>query len=353
MLKHISKRRSQKAGLPPGTPMYIGETPSETARITMIHYDQTNLEEKQVEQIEECFLYKDKQTVNWINVDGLHAGIIAQLGDCFDVPALALEDILNTDQRPKMEDLGRNLFFVLKMLSCDPVHKEIVVEQVSFVLGSNYILSFQERMGDVFDPVRQRIRNNKSHLRKTGPDYLAYALLDIIVDNYFIILETLGEQITALEDDLLSNATPKTVQAIHHLKREMIFLRKSVLPLREVITGLSREEVELVTPLTRTHLRDVYDHTIHVIETIDTYREMLAGLLDLYLSSMSNKMNEVMKVLTIIATIFIPLSFIASIYGMNFYIPEVQWPWGYPVILGVMFFISIGMLIYFRRKKWL
>ena len=352
MLAHTLKR-SQKAGLPPGTPMYIGHHPTEQARTTIIHYDETELEEKEVEQIEECFLFKDRQTVNWINVDGLHAGLIAQLGDCFSVPALVLEDILNTDQRPKLEDFGSSLFIVAKMLSCDPQLQGILIEQVSIILGPNHVLSFQERVGDVFEPVRQRIRNDKSYLRKNGPDYLAYTLLDTIIDNYFLILEMLGEQIADVEDQLLTDPTPQTVQTIHYLKREMIYLRKSVWPLREVITGLSREEVTLVSPNTRTHLRDVYDHTIQVIETIETYREMLAGMLDLYLSTTSNKMNEVMKVLTIIATIFIPLSFITSIYGMNFYIPEVQWPWGYPVILMIMFLIVIGMLVYFRKKTWL
>jgi magnesium transporter len=333
--------------------MYLGHHPTEQARIAIIHYDPTELEEKEVEQIEECFYFKDKQTVNWINVDGLHAGIIAQLGDYFDVPALVLEDILNTDQRPKLEDFGPNLYIVLKMLSCDPRHRDILIEQVSLVLGPNYVLSFQEQIGDVFEPVRERIRSGRGQLRKAGPDYLAYALLDAIVDNYFLILEMLGEQIGAIEEELLTNPTPKTVQDIHHLKREMIYLRKSVWPLREVITALSREEVALVTPLTRTHLRDVHDHTIQVIETIETYREMLAGMLDLYLSSMSHKMNEVMRVLTVIATIFIPLSFLADVYDLNFFIPEIHWPWGYPIILAVMALIGASMLIYFHKKKWL
>jgi magnesium transporter len=346
-------KRSQKAGLPPGTPMYLGHHPTEQARITVIHYSPTELEEKEVEQIEECFHFKDKQTVNWINVDGLHTGIIAQLGDCFDVPALVLEDILNTDQRPKLEDFDHNLYIVLKMLSCNPQRQNILIEQVSLVLGPNYVLSFQEQRGDVFEPVRERIRYGRGQLRKAGPDYLAYALLDAIVDNYFLILEMLGEQIGAVEEELLTNPTPKTVQAIHHLKREMIYLRKSVWPLREVITALSREEVALVTSLTRTHLRDVHDHTIQVIETIETYREMLAGMLELYLSSMSHKMNEVMRVLTVIATIFIPLSFLADVYDLNFFIPEIHWPWGYPMILAVMALIGVSMLIYFHKKKWL
>lgn len=347
MSKRIPKR-SQKAGLPPGTPMYIGDNPTETARITVIHYSETELEEREVEHLEECFSFKDKQTVNWINVDSLHAGVIAQLGHCFGVPALVLEDILNTHQRPKLEDFDGSLYIVLKMLSCDGPHQDILIEQVSLVLGPNYVLSFQEKIGDVFNPVRQRIRNPKSQLRQNGPDYLAYALLDAIIDNYFLILEMLGEQIGAVEDELLSAPTPQTVKTIHHLKREMIYLRQSVWPLREVITALNRDDAPLISPITRTHLRDVYDHTIQVIETIETYREMLAGMLELYLSSMSNKMNEVMKTLTIIATIFIPLSFIADLYNLNLY-----WPWGYLPLSLLMLLVGIGMVVYFKRKKWL
>jgi magnesium transporter len=353
MSQHL-KRRSEKAGLPPGTPMYVGHHPTEAARITLIHYSETELEEKEVEQIEECFPFKDKQTVNWINVDGLHTGIIAQLGHYFGVSSLVLEDILNAHQRPKMEDFGNSIYIVLKMLHCEPNRKEIFSEQVSLVLGSNYVLSFQERVGDVFDPVRARLRNPKGHLRHAGPDYLAYALLDLIVDNYFAALEHLEEKIEAIEDELLAtDSSPKTAREIHRLKREMIFLRKWVWPLREVIAGLSREDVELVTPNTRLLLRDVYDHTIQVIETIETFREMLAGMLEIYLSSVSNKMNEVMRLLTVIATIFIPLSFIADVYELDFFVPELHWPWGYLTVLLLMAGVGVGMVVYFKRKKWL
>ncbi|MFN8453915.1 MAG: magnesium/cobalt transporter CorA [Anaerolineae bacterium] len=355
MTNHMAKptpKRSKKTGLSPGTLMYIGRPRTAEACLTIIHYDESHLEEKDAKKLEECLAYKDRSPVTWINVDGLDPDLVQELGHCFDVPPLVLEDILETDQRPKMEDYDSSVYIVLKMLSCNH-HKEIMAEQVSLVLGSNFVLSFQERVGDVFEPLRQRLRNGKGHLRRSGPDYLAYALLDIIVDNYFIVLETLGEKIEDIEDELLSNPTPKTIQEIHHLKRQMIFLRKSVWPLREVITGLGREEVELITPEIYAHLRDVYDHTIQVIETIETYREMLAAMLELYVSSVSNRMNEVMKVLTIIATIFIPLTFISGIYGMNFYIPEVHWPWGYPVILIIMVLIAMAMLVYFRKKRWL
>jgi magnesium transporter len=333
--------------------MYIGDRPAADTRVTIIHYDETHIEEKEAHNLEECLAYRDEPTVTWINVDGLNVELIGKLGQCFEVPAMVLEDILNTDHRPKMEDLGHNLYFMLKMLHCEPGRHDILIEQVSFVLGPNFLLSFQERVGDVFEPVRIRLKNGKGRLRHSGPDYLAYALLDTVIDNYFMVLEHLGERIEVLEEAVLNNATPDTVRQIHRLKREMIFLRKAVWPLREVVAGLDREEVELISPVTRQHLADVYDHTIQVIETIEVYREMLAGLLEIYLSTVSNRMNEVMKVLTIIATIFIPLTFISGIYGMNFYIPEVHWPWGYPVILVVMLLIALTMLAYFRKKKWL
>lgn len=348
-----SKKRSKKAGLPPGSLVYIGDRPATDIRVTIIHYDADHIEEKEAHTLEECLAYRDEPTVTWINIDGLNVELIAKLGQCFEVPTMVLEDILNTDHRPKMEDFGSNLYFVLKMLQCESGRREILIEQVSFVLGPTFLLSFQERAGDVFEPVRVRLRNGKGRLRHSGPDYLAYALLDAVIDNYFLVLEHLGERIATLEEDVLNNPTPDTVRQIHHLKREMIFLRKAVWPLREVVTGLNREEVELIAPVTHQHLHDVYDHVIQVIETIEVFREMLAGLLEIYLSTVSNRMNEVMKVLTIIATIFIPLTFISGIYGMNFYIPEVHWSWGYPIILTVMALIAAAMLVYFRKKRWL
>jgi magnesium transporter len=238
----------------------------------------------------------------------------------------------------------------------DGSHKngEINTEQVSLILGSNFVFSFQEGGGDVFDPVRERIRNNKGRIRKMGADYLAYTLLDAIVDNYFIILEKLGERIEVLEEKLVTVPTPETLKLIHHLKREMIFLRKAVWPLREVIGGLERGESPFMSQSTKVYLRDVYDHTIQVIDSIETFRDMVSGMLDIYLSSVSNRLNAVMKVLTIITTIFMPLTFIAGIYGMNFkYMPELEWPWSYPIILLLMFGVGIFMLFYFKKRKWL
>jgi len=349
------KRHSKKAGLAPGTLVHIGERKLETARITVIDYDENSFQEKQVNNIEECFVFKTTPTVSWINIDGLHdISIIEKTGKHFDIHPLILEDILNTGQRPKFEDMEKYLFVVLKMLCFDDQSQTVQSEQVSIVLASNYVISFQENIGDVFESIRDRIRNAKGRIRKMGPDYLMYALLDAIVDSYFSILEKLGEKIESLEEELVGDPTEKTLKQIHHLKKEMVFLRKSVWPLRELVSGMERSESALIKETTGAYLRDVYDHTIQVIDTVEGFRDMVSGMLDIYLSSISNRMNAVMKVLTIIATIFIPLTFVAGIYGMNFkYMPELEWKWGYLAVWIVVVIIGICMLIYFRRKKWL
>jgi magnesium transporter len=318
-------------------------------------YDEAYFQEKEIKTIEECFVFKDKPTVTWINVDSLHqVEILEKLGECYGLHPLVLEDILNTDQRPKMEDYGEYIYIVLKDLDYPDKINQIESEQISLILGPNFVFSFQEREGDTFNPIRERIRNNKGRIRKLGADYLAYNLLDSTVDNYFIILEKLGEKIELLEEKLVTHPTSEMLQGIHHLKREMILLRKVVWPLREVISGLIRAESSLVQESTKVYLRDIYDHTIQTIDTIETYRDMVSSMLDIYLSSVSNRLNSVMKVLTIIATIFMPLTFIAGIYGMNFkYMPELEWRWGYPVIWFVFVLIGISMLIYFKKKKWL
>jgi magnesium transporter len=349
------KKRSKKAGLPPGTLVHIGEKKAETPKITIMDYDEAHFQEKEIKTIEECFLFKDKPTVTWINIDGLHqVEILEKLGECYGLHPLVLEDIPNTDQRPKMEDYGEYIYIVLKMLDYNDKSSEIESEQISLILGPNFVFSFQEREGDIFDPIRDRIRNSKGRIRKMGADHLAYSLLDSVVDNYFIILEKLGEKIEFLEEKLVTRPTPETLQTIHHLRREMIFLRKAVWPLREVINALGRGESSLIKEYTRIYLRDVYDHTIQTIDTVETYRDMVSGMLDIFLSSVSNRLNSVMKVLTIIATIFMPLTFLAGIYGMNFrYMPELEWRWGYPFIWLIMVGIGVFMLLYFKKKKWL
>jgi len=346
-------KRSKKAGLPPGSMIHIGERKTEKVKITVIDYDGKKLTEKTVKKTEECAAYKKKPTVTWINVNGIHdTDLISGIGKCFGLHPLLLEDIVNTDQRPKMEDYGDYIFIVMKMLYSN--EKGINAEQVSFVLGQNFVISFQESEGDVFDVIRERIRGGKGRTRELGADFLMYGLIDAIVDGYFGILEKIGENIEVLEEQLVKSPNPKTLQSIHRLKREMIFLRKSVWPLREVISGLLRSETKLISKNTDIYLRDVYDHTIQVIDTIETFRDMLSGMIDLYLSSISNRMNEIMKILTIIGTIFIPLTFVTGLYGMNFkFMPELEWELGYPFALLIMVIISVIMLIYFRNKKWI
>jgi len=349
------KRHSRKAGLPPGTLIHIGDKKVQEVRITLIDYGEQIFQEITIQNIEECFPFKKTPTVTWINIDGLHQiDIIEKLGQHFELHPLILEDVLNTGQRPKCEDYGKCLFMVLKMLSYNNENSSIQSEQVSLVLGQNFVVSFQEAVGDVFEQIRDRIRNAKGRIRKMSTDYLAYALIDAIVDNYFLILEKMGEQIESMEEELIAKPSDKTVRQIHALKRELIFLRKSVWPLRELINGLEKTESSLISDPTGPYLRDVYDHTIQVIDTVESFRDMVSGMLDIYLSSISNRMNAVMKVLTIIATIFIPLTFIAGIYGMNFkFMPELGWKWGYFIVLIIMAVVAAVMLIYFKRKKWL
>ncbi len=339
----------------PSEPLHTGEKKTESMRITVIDYDETHLQEKEVQAVEECFPFKEKPTVTWINIDGLHDNeLIKKVGNSFNIHHLTLEDIVTTGQRPKMEDFTDYIFLILKMVEYDEKEKKIKTEQISIVLGSNYVISFQEDVGDVFDTVRQRIRSEKSYVRKMGADYLMYALLDAIVDNYFVILESLGEYIEDREEELVKNPTVLTFQTIQALKREMIELRRSIWPLREILSNLRPGESSLIEKKTAAYLRDVYDHTFEVMDTVETYRDILSEMIDIYLSTISNRTNEIMKVLTIIATIFIPLTFIVGLYGMNFrYMPELESKWGYPSILGVMIAASILMLSYFRKKKWL
>ncbi|MEJ2240668.1 MAG: magnesium/cobalt transporter CorA [Candidatus Bathyarchaeota archaeon] len=335
--------------------MYVGKKKDENVKVTCIQYKGNQFEEKEVKSIDDCFPIRDKPAVTWINIDGVHQlENIEKIGKKFKIHPLVLEDIMYTGQRPKMEDLENFLFIVLKMFQFDENETQTKTEQVSLIIGSNYLISFQEDEGDVFDLIRERIRTDRGRIRKMGADYLGYSLIDAIVDNYFTVLEKIGESIEDIEDELINNPTPEILHTIHTLKRELIFLRKSVWPLREIIGRLERWESPLIEKSMDIYLRDVYDHTIQVIDALETFRDMLSGMLDIYLTRVSNRMNEVMKVLTIIATIFIPLTLVTGIYGMNFkYMPELNSPWGYPMVYIVMLIISLVMLAYFRRKKWL
>lgn len=343
-------------GLPPGTPVHSGEESSQKVRITVIDYDESQFQEREVTEVEECFPFRDKDTVTWINVDGIHdVNIVEKLCTHYGIHPLVIEDIVDTKQRPKMEDFDDYVYIVLKMLTFDGESDAVASEQVSIILGKGTIITFQEKIGgDVFEMIRSRIRNNKGRMRKMKADYLAYSLIDAIVDNYFLILENIGSMISFIEEEMIADPSPEVMHFIHELKRDILFLRKSVWPLREVINNMQKSESPLLSHTTFIYMRDVYDHTIQVIDTVEVYRDMLAGLVDIYLSSLSNKVNEVMKFLTIIATIFIPLTFVAGVYGMNFkFMPELETRWGYYGILCFMAAIGITMLAYFKRKKWL
>jgi magnesium transporter len=349
------RKRISDVGQPPGTLIYTGKHVVEKERITVMEYDADSYREREVEALSSCFPLKGKPAVTWINLDGLHnTALMEEIGASLGIHPLVQEDILNVSQRPKMDDMGDYLFFVVKMLYRGSDTRKIETEQVSILVGDGYVISFQERRGDVFDPIRDRIREAKGRVRRMGADYLAYALLDAVVDNYFPVLEMFGENLETVEQELLEDPRTEMSATIHAMKRELIFLRRAVWPVREFLASLERREAWIMQRTTLLYMRDLYDHAIQLMEAIETYRDMVTGLLDVYLSSLSNRMNQVMKVLTLIATIFIPLTFIAGIYGMNFqHMPELGWKWAYPAVLGGMTAIGLAMLVWFKRKRWL
>ncbi|QXD14802.1 magnesium/cobalt transporter CorA [Rhodocaloribacter litoris] len=348
------KKRSKKLGLPPGTLVPLEER-TEPVTFQVFDYGPDTFAEHTFSRVDEVLAYRDSPTVTWINVDGVHdVEVIRRLGEHFGLHPLVQEDIASTEQRPKVEPYEDYLFIVVRMLRFNPARQQLDAEQVSLIVGTGYVLSFQERPGDVLDPVRHRLRNGLGRLRRNGADYLAYALLDVIVDHYFVALEQLSERIEELEEDVLRDPSLPTQQHIRDLRRELILMRRSVWPLRELFLGLERIEAPLIRDETRPFLRDAYDHSIQVIDIVESLREILAGLMDLYLSSLSNRMNEVMKFLTIMGTIFIPLTFIAGIYGMNFdYMPELHFKYGYPLVMAFMLGVGLALVVYFRRKRWL
>ncbi len=354
-MTRLSRKSSRKAGLPSGSLVYTGEKKNGKIEISAVDFDAVHFSEAALSSVEACIPYRNNPATTWINVDGVHdPALLEKFGECFGLHRLVMEDIMNIDQRPKVEEFEEYLYVVLKMLTTGK-DGEIITEQLSIVLGRNWVLSFQEAIeGDAFNGIRERLRAGKGRIRKESADYLGYALIDAVVDNYFVVLEKLGDRIESLETELVTHPTQKTVQKIYGLKREVIFLHNAVWPLREVVSYLSKHESELIREPTIPYLRDVYDHVVHIIDSVDIYREMISSMLDMYLSSVSNRLNEVMKVLTVIATIFMPLTFIAGVYGMNFKnMPELDWRFGYPAIMLVMAAIAACMIYYFRRKKWM
>lgn len=349
-------RLPKSIGRAPGTLVTADQADLYPLRITVMEYgDGQAVKEREVGSVPSSIPFNSQVQTTWMNIDGSHrVEVLQEIGDLLEIHPLALEDILDTSQRPKLEDYQSYLFLELNMLLWADEKNKVEAEQISLVLGKDYVITFQENEKDVFDPVRKRLRENKSRISTRGADYLAYSLIDAVVDHYFLILEHLGEKVEILEEELIANPTPDTLQSIHDLKQELIFLRKSVWPLREVIGSLERGESPLILKDTLWYLRDVYDHTIQIMDAVETFRDMVSGMLDIYLSSVSNRMNEVMKVLTIIATIFMPLSFIVGLYGMNFrYMPELEWQWGYGMVWGVIVLVVVSMVVYFRWKDWL
>lgn len=351
MLK-FEKGRSKKSGLAPGTPILIGKTLTQEPTIEIIEYSETEFIRLKNADLTKIKKPHEKDRRIWVNVNGIEINTLQKIGEIFNIHPLVIEDMVNTDQRPKCEEYDENIYTVLKMINIST--EEVEFEQLSVVFGKNYVITVQEQEGDIYEPIRERIQLSKGEIRKSESDYLAYALIDSTVDHYFKFLEDLGEEIEELEEEIVGAPKMSTMRQVHALKLELIMLRRVIWPLREAIGALLRSENKLISKKTKIYLRDVYDHVIYTIDQIETYRDIVSGMLDIYLSSLSNKINEVMKVLTVITTIFMPLTFIAGIYGMNFEnMPELKSEFGYPLVLVFMGVIGISMFLYFRNRKWL
>lgn len=354
--KRQKQKLKSKLGMAPGTPVFTGLQKMSTVDISTICYSDDDFCENNPKTTDEVIeTIKKSEGVVWINIDGLHdVAAIEAICEFLDIHKLTVEDILSVGQRPKLEDYSHYLHVVLKEISFDRDEEIIEHEQISFILKGNVLVTFQERSGDVFDGVRKRIREGKGNVRKRGADYLLYALLDNVVDNYFVLLESYGEILEDLETELLENPDKHTLTKLHNFRRETLGLRRTVYPLREMVAAFEKLEEPLFSHSNKVFTRDLYDHTIKVIETVEIYRDMTSSLLDLYINSVSNKLNEIMKVLTIMTSLFIPLSFIAGVYGMNFdNMPELHYKYGYHVVWGVMIVVFIGLLIFLKRRKWM
>lgn len=347
-------RRSKKSGAPPGTLIHIGRELTSDVVITRCCYNEDSYVEEKGITLDKLFSSENNLSVEWINFDGIHdVKMIEKIGTHYGIDPLILEDIVNSNQRAKIEDYGDYIYIVLKMLTFNNSTDEIEVEQVSIVFNSRIIFSFQEKQGDDFEPLRDRIRK-KGKIRRMGTDYLTYSIIDCVADNYFIVLEKIGDKIEKIEKEVLSSPDNSTLRKIHELKRDTLMIKKSVWPLRDVLGLMIRPENDFIQDSIVFNLRDAYDHTIEVIDTVEAYRDFMSGLLDIYLSGTSNRMNEIMKVLTLISTVFIPLTFIAGVYGMNFkYMPGIEAENGYYLILGLMILIILIMFVFFKKKKWL
>ena len=358
LLKQLAPKRKKKAsskiGLPPGSIVYLGEKKIDKVTIKVTEYDEAGSETYEIKSAEEIDPFTDTPQVTWISVCGLHeTDFLKQVGEKFKIHPLVLEDILNIDTRPKIEITDDYLFIVMKLVLFNPDQKILETEQVSFILGRSFLFSFSERKDEIFNPIKDRITSQLGKIRKRGSDYLLYALMDIVVDHYFLALEKVEERIELLDDEVINRTEKSHIESIYNLRNLLLHIRRSVYPLREIVNQLIKDDSDLLDESIEPYLRDLYDHTIHITETIEQQREITNGLMEIYLSMMSNKMNEVMKVLTVIATIFIPLTFIVGIYGMNFpNMPEMNWPWAYYAVWGVMIAVVGAMIFFFRKKNW-
>ena len=355
-IKKKNKKRVDRTGLAPGSIVFTGDRKMDHTDIHFVRFDAENLEHKDFGEKEKVeFLSPVEKKVTWYDIRGVHdTKMIEQLGKQYDIHPLVLEDIADTEQRPKFDEYENGVFISAKALRFDAENVEILTEQVSIFIGKNFLISFQEDDDDLFVGVRERINSGRGKIRTRGADYLGYALLDNLVDNYFSVLDKVEEEIEKLEEEIIKEPQSGSKAKNHHLKREMLTLRKAIQPLREAISKFAKSENIVVADSTGIFLRDLYDHTIQVMDMVENYRDVLTGLQDLYLSEISFKMNQVMQVLTVISTIFIPLSFLTGMYGMNFeHIPELKAQNGYFVLLGVMATITVGLLIYFRKNKWI
>lgn len=354
-VQRIANPRRGRAAQVPGTPMFIGRQRDAPVQLDRIVYDADRLEEQRNAAVADCAATSGSSRVSWISVSGVHdIPLLMQLGEAFGLDPMTLEDIANTNHRPKCELFPNYLFIVLKMLWYEQNGDRVAAEHVSLILGDNFVLSFLEDEGDLFDGVRHRIRHQVGRIRSMNADYLAYCLMDVIIDHYFAVVQSIGDEVEVVDDSLMLEPRHDFIRIIHHFKREVMTLRRAVWPMREVASQLTRRETPLLREETLVFWRDLYDHTVQVIEMVEASREMLASLHDSYLSSLSNRMNEVMKVLTIISTIFIPLSFIAGVYGMNFEnMPELRWREGYRMVLLLMVVVGFSLLVFFRKRRWL
>ena len=355
LTRRLIRRRGKPAGAMPGTVVHTGAKKVDSITFDVVDYNAEHFEEHHPTKLEECFPFENEGHTSWLNVDGLHdTKQIIRLGELAGLHSLVIEDIANTAQRPKIEDYNDRLYVVMRMLRANPATGEIEEEQLSLVLGPRSLISVQEAPGDVFDPVRERIRSGKGRIRQRGPDYLAYALMDAVVDEYFVIVEALSDRLERIEDSVLDDPTRADMANLHRLRGELLIVRRAIYPLREIFNTIIRDDLDLISAETKLFLRDTYDHAVQVIDSVETLRDVVSGLMELYLSNVSMRMNEVMKVLTVVGAVFIPLTFLVGVYGMNFtFMPELDWPWAYPTLWAIMILLAGGMLLHFYRRGWL